>query len=141
MPDVALDRQSAPDTGQEAALLLLRLLMRQCRAKPRIEVFEACSLLTHSPQRGAQAYADALLRVLAAVLPRGLVIHHLQARERSFDESWLLSLFTAVSRQDHASAAFLLRARLPLHVRRQVGWLASQLVLQMDGLSKRNDQD
>ncbi|MGY6632211.1 MAG: hypothetical protein ACXIU8_00465 [Alkalilacustris sp.] len=141
MSNVALDRPLTPAADQEAPLAFLRLLMRQCRAKPRIEVFEACSLLHHNPQQGAQAYADALLRILSAVLPRGLVIHRLGALERSFDERWLLALLLAVAGQDHASASFLLRSRLPLHVRRHVDWLATQLALRIDGVTDRNGQD
>ncbi|TVR49811.1 MAG: hypothetical protein EA386_01330 [Rhodobacteraceae bacterium] len=111
---------------------MLRLLMRRCRAKARIEAFEACRLLRHSPREGAQDYADALLRILGLALPGGPVIHDLRAQDRSFDESWLLALFAALSRDDHASARFLLRARLPHHLRRPIGWLAGELATRMD---------
>ena len=117
--------------SQDRTLSLLRMLMRKCRAKARVEVFETCALLLHSPQEGAQEYADALLRVLAAGLPKTPVIHVITARERSFDECWLLALFAAIARNDQGSIAFLLRARLPLHLRRPVGWLASELVDRM----------
>lgn len=125
----------------DRALVLLRLLMRQCRAKARIEVFETCRLLLTHPREGAQDYADALLRVLAQALPDGPVIHHLRARERSFDESWLLALLAAIARGDRASTDFLLRARLPQPLRRPVGWLAAELVRRMDHLTERNSQD
>lgn len=115
----------------ESALTLLRLLMRQFRAKARVEVFETCRLLLHSPREGAQDYADALLRILGTALPRGPVIHDIRARERSFDEDWLLTLFSALQRDDHCSVSFLLRMRLQRHLRRPVGWLASELVQRM----------
>ena len=120
---------------QEPALMMLRILMRKCRAKARVEVFETCALLLHAPKEGAQDYADALLRVLSAALPKGPVIYYATAQERSFDESWLLALFAAISRADHPSTSFLLRARLPLHLRRPVGWLAAELVERMNAMS------
>ncbi|MGP9789761.1 hypothetical protein [Roseinatronobacter sp. NSM] len=130
--------QPAPDHGVQhekhhAALTLLRVLMRQCRAKARLEPFEACALLQNAPHEGAQPYADALLRVLVQGLSHGPVIHRVGAPERSFDESWLLALMDAISRDDRASTAFLLRARLPLHLRRHVGWLAAQMMQRLAG--------
>ena len=134
LPD--LTAAPAPDR----ALVLLRLLMRQCRAKARVEVFETCRLLLTCPREGAQDYADALLRVLGQALPGGPVIHHLRAPERSFDENWLLALFAAIARQDQASTTFLLRARLAQPLRRPVGWLAAELVRRMENLTDRNSQ-
>ncbi|CUX83176.1 MAG: Ribosomal protein L22p/L17e [Roseibaca calidilacus] len=116
----------------DAALTLLRVLMRTCRAKARMPVLEACALLHHSPAQSAQVYADALLRALVQALPKPPVIHTVAAAERSFDEDWLLALLSAITREDHTSATFLLRARLPLHYRRSVGWLAAQLAARLD---------
>lgn len=128
-----------PDRLPCASLALLRMLMRRCRAAARAEAFETCALLLHSPREGAQDYADALLRVLSAALPAGPVIHAVKAPERSFDESWLLALFAAIARADHASTSFLLRARLPLHLRRPVGWLAAELVIRLQAVSPHAD--
>ncbi|WP_139257494.1 hypothetical protein [Natronohydrobacter thiooxidans] len=142
MQTAALVPHSAPfGAPLEPTLALLRLLMRQCRAKARVEVFETCRLLMHNPREGAQDYADALLRILSTGLPKAPVIHDLRATERSFDEDWLLALFAALQRDDRCSATFLLRARLPLHLRRPVGWLAAELVQRMQALTERNSQD
>lgn len=127
--------------AHEPALVLLRLLMRQCRAKARVEVFETCRLLLHDPREGAQDYADALLRILSTALPKPPVIHDLRAQERSFDENWLMALFAAIARDDRASTTFLLRVRLPFSLRRPVGWLAGQLVLRMQHMTDGNSQD
>lgn len=134
-------RNAVAISAHEPALLLLRVLMRQCRAKARVEVFETCRLLLHDPREGAQDYADALLRILWTALPKPPVIYDLRAQERSFDENWLLALFAAIARDDRASASFLLRARLPLSLRRPVGWLAGQLVLRMQTMTDGNSQD
>lgn len=89
-------------------------------------------MLQNAPYEGAQPYADALLRVLAQGLAHGPIIHHSGALECSFDENWLLALMDAISRDDHASTAFLLRARLPLHLRRHVGWLTAQMMQRLN---------
>lgn len=136
----ALESPQAAPVSLERELVLLRVLMRKCRAKARVEVFETCALLLHAPKEGAQDYADALLRVLATGLPSGPVIHAISAQERSFDEKWLLALFAAIQRKDQGSVAFLLRARLPLHVRRPVGWLAAELVNRMDSVPEQIPQ-
>lgn len=142
MHTAAFVPQTAPlGAPIEPTLALLRLLMRQCRAKARVEVFETCRLLMHHPREGAQDYADALLRILSTGLPKGPVIHDLRARERSFDENWLLALFAALQREDQSSATFLLCTRLPLHLRGPVGWLAAELVQRMQVLTERNSQD
>ncbi len=136
--------QAIPDETplQGTALAMLRVLMRTCRAKARMPVFEACALLHHRPAESAQVYADALLRSLSQALPDGPTIHQVGARERSFDESWLLALMRAIARDDRASATFLLRARLPLHYRRSVGWLAGQLVARLGPLeTEQNGQN
>lgn len=141
MQNTSLRPDNAAQPGPaalEPELVLLRMLMRQCRAKARVEVFEACALLLHAPKDGAQDYADALLRVLASALPKGPIIHAIAAPERSFDENWLTALFASIARRDHASASFLLRARLPLHLRRPVGWLASELVERMKTVAAHN---
>lgn len=141
MHEAALKYSEITRTGSaplEPELVLVRMLMRHCRAKARVEVFETCSLLLNAPQEGAQDYADALLRVLSSGLPKGPLIHDVKARERSFDESWLLALFAAIRRTDHVSISFLLRARLPLHLRRPVGWLAAELVSRMQHIPQQN---
>lgn len=134
-------RHASTNFAHEPALMLLRVLMRQCRAKARVEVFETCRLLLQDPRDGAQDYADALLRILSTALPKPPVIHELRAQERSFDENWLLALFAAIARDDRVSASFLLRARLPMALRRPVGWLAGQLVLRMQAMTDGNPQD
>ena len=121
-------QETCRDQRHGAALALLRVLMRQCRAKARLEPFEACAVLQNAPHEGAQPYADALLRILAQGLDHGPVIHRVGAPECSFDENWLLALMDAISRDDRTSTAFLLRARLPLHLRRHVGWLTVQMM-------------
>lgn len=126
-----------PSQFAESTLVMLRVLMRQCRAKARVEVFTACAFLQQNPSHLAQAYADALLRILAQALPSGFVVHAPQSAERSFDENWLMALMDSIRRGDQSSTDFLLRARLPHSVRRSVGWLAAQM---QERLSRSNPE-
>jgi hypothetical protein len=110
----------------------LRFVARTCRAKARLDVFQACAMLSAHPQAAAEAYADALLRALTAGFRRPPVIYETTATEMSFDEQWLAATICAAAREDEDSLRFLLASRLPHHMRRQIGWLAAQLALRLE---------
>ncbi|PZO66021.1 MAG: hypothetical protein DI498_08080 [Paracoccus denitrificans] len=110
-----------------AVLNWLRVLFRSCRAKARLDLFHACSMLAADRSESAQAYADALLRALCAGSPKPIRIHSPGEQAISFDERWLISLLDAVRRDDIHSRDFLLRSRLSHADRRQIGWLATRL--------------
>lgn len=98
------------------------------QAQPRIELFEACAMLSRDRSRSQRAFRDALLRTLAEGLDRRPVFYRPQARDLSFDERWLMALIDAVERGDGDSLAFLTASRLRRHARRQVLFLVSGLV-------------
>lgn len=135
-PVATLAVQSAPavpfaplPADEDAARLdALRRLFQLSRARARLDLFEACAMLATTPSRAAPAIAEALLRALEASLSRSLVLYRPGEAMLSFDERWLLGLLAAAQRDDLDSLAFLLRRRLPHHARRQIGWLAGQLV-------------
>lgn len=106
----------------------LRLLFRSCRAKARLDLFQACALLGVERPDSAQLYADALLRALSARSARALVLNPPGTATLGFDERWLLSLLAAIARGDEPSRDFLLRSRVPQADRRAIGWLATRLV-------------
>lgn len=112
-------------------ILPLRFFARTCRARPRIDAFEACRMLSLHPTSSAQALADALLRILGQAMGRAPVLHELRAASLSFDERWLVALISAAGRDDHDSLTFLTASRIPRHARRQIGWLARQLALRL----------
>ncbi|MDO8885171.1 hypothetical protein [Pseudotabrizicola sp.] len=124
--------QTGPNQPIPAAVAALRRIARRCQAGARIDLFRACAMLSLRADLAAQAYAEALLRGLAVVLPRAPVLHQPGAAELSFDEVWIASLLDAAARKDDSSVRFLLASRLPRHTWRQVGWLAAQLAQRQD---------
>lgn len=134
------DVQPTYGFGQPAAhqlLARLRFLGRTCRARARIDAYGACAMLSSDPAASAQAYADALLRVLGQGFGRSPVLYAPGNAELSFDERWLLSLIDAVMREDIDSLRFLTVSKIPRHLRRQVAWLAARLV---DRLAEPDDK-
>ncbi len=106
---------------------MLRVLAPACRAKARLDLFQACAMLTMDRGQAAQAYAEALVRTLAQGLGRMPVLHRAGTAGMSFDEAWLAALFAARARGDDDSFAFLIRRRLARGSERQIGFLVAAL--------------
>ncbi|TGD63632.1 hypothetical protein EYC08_12815 [Tabrizicola sp. WMC-M-20] len=117
----------SPAVEIPVAVSALRRLAPRCHAGARLDLFRACAMLSSHADVAARAYAEALLRGLAALLGRAPVLHQPGAAELSFDEAWIASLLAAARRGDAGSVQFLLASRLPRHAWRQIGWLAAQL--------------
>ena len=115
------------DAAALRLLAPLRFLGRTCRAKARLDAFEACAMLSLDPGASVQAHADALLRVLSQALGRPLKLHAPGSTDLSFDERWLAALVAAAGRGDAGSLGFLTAHRIPRHMARQTVWLARQL--------------
>jgi hypothetical protein len=122
-----IDPRHAPMPTIPAQIALLRVLAPICRAKARLDLFEACAMLSDNRNQAAQAYADALLRTLEQGLGRIPIIHRAGSAEMSFDELWLAALFDADARNDTDSFMFLTRARLNRLAVRQIGFLITSL--------------
>lgn len=128
MPAIAQTQFFRPHMVEiPAPVAALRRLAPRCQAGARLDLFRACAMLSGHAEIAAQAYAEALLRGLAAVWGRAPVLHQPGAAELSFDEAWIASLLGAAGRGDESSMRFLLASRLPRHVWRQIGWLVAQL--------------
>lgn len=106
----------------------LREASWRCQAQPRIDLFEACAMLSRDRTRSRMAFRDALLRTLAEGLDRRAIFYRPNASDLSFDERWLMALIDAVERGDDHSLAFLSASRLKPHTRRQVLFLVAGLV-------------
>jgi hypothetical protein len=124
----ALLRHTAPMPAPiPPGVALLRVLAPACRAKARLDLFQACAMLATDRDQAAQAYADALIRTLEQGLGRPPVLHRAGSAELSFDENWLGALFAAEARGDAASFAFLIDRRLARAAARQIGFLVAGL--------------
>jgi hypothetical protein len=110
---------------------LLRVLAPACRAKARLDLFQACAMLSLDRDQAAQAYAEALVRTLAQGLGRLPVLHRAGTAELSFDEAWLAALFAARARGDDDSFTFLTRRRLARGAARQIGFLVAALAARL----------
>ena len=125
-------RQYQPDLAPVPPVIaLLRVLAPACRAKARLDLFQACAMLSGDRNQAAQGFADALLRTLEQGLGRVPVLHRAGSVEMSFDECWLAALFAADARGDVDSFTFLTRARLNRVAVRQIGFLVASLSRRM----------
>jgi hypothetical protein len=128
-------RHDAPDPAPAPVprgVALLRVLAPACRAKARLDLFQACAMLAMDRDQAAQAYAEALVRTLHQGLGRAPVLHRVGEAEMSFDERWLAALFDAQARGDDDSFAFLIRRRLTRGATRQIGFLVAALARRLE---------
>lgn len=110
----------------------LRLLALRCRAAARLDLFQACALLSTDRQTAANAYADALFRTLGQGLGRPPRIFVPGSTDLSFDERWLMALIDATETGDEASRTFLLSSRLRPEARRALAFLVTNLTDRLD---------
>lgn len=115
-----------------ARLNKLRLLALRCRAAARLDLFQACALLSTDRETAANAYADALFRTLDQGLGRPPRIYVPGSRDLSFDERWLMALIEATESGDDASRTFLLTSRLRPKARRALAFLVKNLTDRLD---------
>ncbi|MEO9576452.1 MAG: hypothetical protein ABJ263_04110 [Tateyamaria sp.] len=121
-------RPTTPTTPQAFAFLNhLRFKAMECRAKPRADLFEACALLQVTRTANQEAHAEALMRCLAQALGKQPRLHAPGTVEMSFDETWLVELGLACSRDDEASLSFLLGSRILPEHRRLVRFLVGRI--------------
>ncbi|MEP2641053.1 hypothetical protein [Roseobacter sp.] len=111
--------------GVDAADLLneLRQVALACRSAARTDLFEACAVLSQTPNVARAAYAEALMKSLEQALGTAPVVYRPGVQEVSFDEAWLLRAITTARADDRSSFLFLLRARVPHASRRNLGFL------------------
>jgi hypothetical protein len=102
---------------EELELLeVVRQEAKQVRSMPKIDVFKACELV----QFGIELLTPELLSIFLRSLPQafGRSTHFLQTGtlELSWDEKWLISLVSAISRADYDSVHFLIKTSIkPIH--------------------------
>lgn len=106
----------------------LRLVGRQCRAKARTDLFEACAVLSTDKTVADVAFAETLMRCLSQALGKQPILFLPGEAEVSFDEAWLLQLASSIARADQSSTDFLLRSRVQAHARRHCGFLMKSII-------------
>lgn len=118
-------------------LATIRIAALECRASARLDLFRACAMLGPDREAAAGMSLDALLRTLGQALGRTPRFYRPGTANLSFDERWLLSLLTALRRQDAHSATFLIHSRVPHHARRSVAFLAGRVAVGRDDLTSQ----
>ncbi|WP_300061538.1 hypothetical protein [uncultured Roseobacter sp.] len=115
--------------SSEAAGVLneLRRVALKCRSAARTDLFEACAVLSQTPNVARDAFAEVLMKSLAQALGTAPVLHRPGVAEVSFDEAWLLRTITAAQADDRGSFLFLMRSRVPHAARRNLGFLILSL--------------
>lgn len=133
-PDTPVPAPAPQPVGDPALARLnkLRLLALRCRSAARLDLFQACALLSTDRDIAANAYADALFRTLDQGLGRPPRIFVPGCRELSFDERWLMALIAATENGDEASRTFLLASRLRPEARRALAFLVKNLTDRLD---------
>lgn len=116
------------------ALNALRLAAMRCRARARVDLFNACALLANERAVAAPAYAEALLRTLEQGLSKRPTFYVPGSIDVSFDERWLMTLIFAFRANDLDSAAFLIARRIAPQARRSVGFLAAGVARELETL-------
>ncbi|MEM1363269.1 MAG: hypothetical protein AAGF94_16400 [Pseudomonadota bacterium] len=133
LPTSDADNAIALLEGDEMRRLdLLRAQAAGCRTAARLDLFQACSLLTVDPDKAPVVFARALLRTLGEALGKRPVIHGSGSPEISFDERWLLRLIERLEAGDTDSFTFLLSGRVPHEYRRSVAYLVHGVVAPPD---------
>lgn len=102
--------QLSPDAW--AVLNRLRWVARRCRAAARVDLFEACAVLSIDRDVADTAHAEVLMKSLSQALGKAPVFYRPGEAEVSFDEAWLMRVITALREDDDASLVFLLRSRV-----------------------------
>ncbi|GFE50400.1 hypothetical protein So717_21530 [Roseobacter cerasinus] len=105
----------------------LRHVALRCRAAARTDLFDACAVLSQTPNVARAAYAEVLMKSLAQALGASPVLHRPNVAEVSFDEAWLLRTIAAAQADDRSSFLFLIRSRVPHTARRNLGFLILSL--------------
>ena len=104
-------------SSEELELLeAVREEAKQARSMPKIDVFKACELV----QLDIELLTPELLSIFIRSLPQALgrSTHFLPngTLELSWDEKWLISLVSAISRADYDSVHFLIKTSIkPIH--------------------------
>ena len=125
----------APAEPEGEELSVLRRLACRARLSRREEPERMCALLQAQPAAEAEAYGEALLRMLPVALGRRVTFHRPGAGSCSFDEAWVLALLRSIRADDGDSVRFALASRISRHMQRQVRFLAEGFACRIDRLT------
>ena len=89
---------------------------KKARSLPRIDIFKACDLVQIDFELITPEILSVFIRSLSQAFGRPVNFSEAGARSLTWDEKWLVSLVSAVSRADYDSVNFLIKSAVqPVH--------------------------
>ena len=89
---------------------------RKARSLPRIDIFKACDLVQIDFELITPEILSVFIRSLSQAFGRPVNFSEAGAKSLTWDEKWLVSLVSAVSRADYDSVNFLIKSAVqPVH--------------------------
>ena len=101
----------------EASLLEeIRDHAKKVRSLPRIDIFKACDLVQIDFELITPEILSLFIRSLSQAFGRPINFYEPGAENMTWDEKWLVSIISAVSRADYDSVNFLIKSSVkPVH--------------------------
>ena len=89
---------------------------KKARSLPRIDIFKACDLVQIDFELLTPEILSVFIRSLSQAFGRPVNFSEAGARSLTWDEKWLVSVVSAVSRADYDSVNFLIKSAVqPVH--------------------------
>ena len=89
---------------------------KKARSLPRIDIFKACDLVQIDFELITPEILSVFIRSLSQAFGRPVNFSEAGARSLTWDEKWLVSVVSAVSRADFDSVNFLIKSAVqPVH--------------------------
>ena len=89
---------------------------KKARTLPRIDIFKACDLVQIDFELLTPEILSVFIRSLSQAFGRPVNFSEAGARSLTWDEKWLVSIVSAVSRADYDSVNFLIKSAVqPVH--------------------------
>ena len=104
------------NTEELELLEAIREHAKQARSLPKIDVFKACELVQLDIELVTPELLSIFVRSLPQAFGRPTNFFSSGSLELSWDEKWLISLVSAISRADYDSVHFLIKTSIkPTH--------------------------
>ena len=112
-----LQRNIYKISSEELELLeAVRQEAKQARSMPKIDVFKACELVQLDVELLTPELLSIFIRSLPQAFGRSTNFLPTGTLELSWDEKWVISLVSAISRADYDSVHFLIKTSIkPMH--------------------------
>ena len=89
---------------------------KKARSLPRIDIFKACDLVQIDFELLTPEILSVFIRSLSQAFGRPVNFSEAGSRSLTWDEKWLVSVVSAVSRADYDSVNFLIKSAVqPVH--------------------------